>query len=47
MQETLQSDVYEDILDTILVLLVSLQPHFEDYFVKKWNKTKKKLEMPQ
>lgn len=32
MQETFQCDIYEDMLDTISILLVSLLSHFEHLF---------------
>lgn len=50
MQEVLQGDMYEDILDIILKLLVSLQPHFEEFLkVKQAKKLKtfRQFEIPQ
>lgn len=43
MQEILQGEMYEDILDTIPILLVSLKPHFEDFLRSQTSKKFKNL----
>lgn len=44
MQEILQGDMYKDILDTIPILLVSLQPHFEDFLKSQTSEKIKNLQ---